>query len=82
MTTMTKIHQPPNTLPVRPVRITEALPESMVIFPDQVTEDTWHLFIENARRQAWCPTCGGKGCNGSIKPCPACPACQGRGVKE
>lgn len=78
MTIMISTHQPPDTLPIRPVRIIEALPESMVIFPDQATEDTWHLFIETAWGQAWCPTCGGKGCNGSMKPCPAC---QGQGVK-
>jgi len=64
------------------MRIIEALPGSMVIFTDQVTEDTWHLFIETAWGQAWCPTCGGKGCNGYTKLRPACPACQGRGVQE
>ncbi len=79
MTFTITTHQLPETMTEEPIRIIEALPGSMVIFPDQVTEDTWHLFIETAWGHAWCPTCGGKGCNGYTK---LCSACQGKGIKE
>ena len=41
--------------------IIEALPGEYVIFPEDATEDTWHLFLD-AYDEDHCPVCGGKGC--------------------
>jgi len=56
-------------------RIIEALPGEYVIFPDDATEDTWHLFLDTFAAER-CPVCAGKGCNHDLHPCPEC---DGRG---
>ena len=66
--------------------IIEALPGEYVIFPEDATEDTWHLFLD-AFAVGRCPTCAGKGCALSPKGMPKgndhdlhpCLECDGRG---
>ena len=76
-------------------RIIEALPGEYVIFPENATEDTWHLFLDAFAAER-CPTCAGKGCilsvrlsahaEGLTKGCNhdlrPCPECGGRGSLE
>ena len=52
-------------------RIIEALPGEYIIFPEDATEDTWHLFLD-AFGDDRCPACGGKGCEDDFLPCPEC----------
>ncbi len=54
-----------------PRRIIEALPGEYLLFPEDATEDTWHLFI-NAFAANRCPTCKGKGCGKDLDPCLDC----------
>jgi len=58
-----------------PRRIIEALPGEYLIFPEDATEDTWHLFID-AFAAKRCPVCTGKGSGVDLMPCPEC---RGRG---
>jgi hypothetical protein len=54
-----------------PYRIIEALPDEYVLFPEDATQDTWHLFIDAFATQR-CPACKGKGCDFNLRPCWAC----------
>lgn len=54
-----------------PHRIIEALPGEYLLFPEDATEDTWHLFLD-AFAMERCPTCKGKGCDPGLRPCSEC----------
>jgi len=54
-----------------PHRIIEALPGEYLLFPEDATEDTWHLFLD-AFAMKRCPTCKGKGCGKDLEPCLDC----------
>ena len=54
-----------------PRRIIEALPGEYLLFPEDATEDTWHLFLD-AFAMERCPTCKGKGCDPDLCPCSEC----------
>lgn len=54
-----------------PRRIIEALPGEYILFPEDATEDTWHLFLD-AFAMERCPTCKGKGCGKDLEPCLDC----------